>query len=466
MLKYLERDGIKDAFSSPHTLAYSLIAMEQLNLNMRYSPVYWQTAVLTANSGSQEVDEGEKTKTTEYGKMASAIGDLKSLGVKIEPPLINKANFSFTPDAKNNRIIFSLKGITTVGDGTVNEIIENRPYSSFDDFYERMCLTKKVQRSQVINLIKAGCFNEFDSQFKIMRDYLVKEIDVKDRLNGQNMSRIISLGLLEDEHLQKYKKLFEVRAKLKKNVHEKLEKPKNRILFVKGAMDNALVENYFGGSCEVGYGSKGEVLIDEKKFEKEYKELMEPLMSHINSKEFLSKFNNAQFMEVWEKDASGTIPSWQMSAVSFYESEHELEHIQEETYNIVDFHSLSEEPIVESEYEWRGRTRQNYQLFSIAGTVLEKNKNNHTATILTKYGVVTCKMWGGSFSHYDRQIKVNGRIEERSWFTRGNLLLLKGFKRGQQFILKSPKGEHTISLINGVSESGLLGLRYERARGE
>src|SRR5690606_11189198 len=133
------------AFSSPHTLAYSLIAMEQLNLNHNYSPIYWQTAVLTVNSGSQEVDEGEKSKTTEYGKMASAIGDMKSLGVNVEQPLINSSNFSFTPDAENNRIIFSLKGITTIGDDLVKDIIANRPYASFDDFYNRMYETKMVQ---------------------------------------------------------------------------------------------------------------------------------------------------------------------------------------------------------------------------------------------------------------------------------------------------------------------------------
>ena len=62
-------------------LAYTLIAMVEANLSYYYNPLYWQTACLTVNSGSLEVEEDAKQKSTNYGKVAEAIGKMKSKGV-------------------------------------------------------------------------------------------------------------------------------------------------------------------------------------------------------------------------------------------------------------------------------------------------------------------------------------------------------------------------------------------------
>lgn len=57
LLKYRETEGVKDSFSLLHTLAYSIIALQELNLNYRYNPLYWNTACLTVNSGGVENEE-------------------------------------------------------------------------------------------------------------------------------------------------------------------------------------------------------------------------------------------------------------------------------------------------------------------------------------------------------------------------------------------------------------------------
>lgn len=451
------------AFSSPHTLAYSLIAMIQLNIVSRYSPIYWATAVLTVNSGSQEVEEGEKTKTTDYGKVASAIGDLKSNGTRIELPLINSANFSFTPDVENERIIFSLKGIVGIGDSVVNEIIKNRPYNSFNDFYERMYLTKKVQRAQTLKLIKAGCFNEFDSPIEIMKEFLVKETPARETLNGQNLPRVISLGLFDSEEHRKYKEYYSFRTHLRKSVHEELTNPKNRILVIK---DN-YARNYFAEtfSEKAIHGYHGNyMLIDEKEFEKEYQSMMTPAMELLKDPEFVRKYNIALFRELWAQDASGNIPSWEMESVSFYSDKHELEDVDLARYGIRDFNELPEKPVVVGEYIYRGQTRYNYETYSIAGTVLDRNKDNHTVTLLTTTGVTTLKTWGGRFSHYDRQIKANGTVLENSWFTRGNKILVTGYRSEDLFILNAPRGQHTVHKITEIRPDGTIGIKSERAR--
>lgn len=466
-------------FSILHTIAYSIIGLQNIEIVANYSPIIWYTACLTINSGSTEVEEGEKAKTTKYGKVASAIGNLKSYGVKIELPHINSANFGFTPDVKGERIFYSLKGINGIGDDIVHEVIKHRPYQSFDDFYERMYKTKVVQRGHVLQLIKAGAFNEFDSPPEVMKQFIIKEVSVKEKLNGQNMSRIIALGLLNTPENKQYQDYFNFRTHIKKSVHEVTTNPKNRILILDNYSQVFFENNFSYEHTTVNKkGSKvtqvvvgehnGKLLISENAFEKQYEEKMLPLTELFEDKEFVRQFNLAQFYELWSSLVSGTVPKWEMDSVSFYSDKHELEGVDYSRYGISNFYSLSEEPIVTEEYEWRGRPMKNYQLFTIIGTVLDKNANNNTITILTLEGVVTVKTYSGSFSHYNKQVsRKNGdkkEVLEKSWFSRGNLLMLIGYRRGDQFVLKAPKGQHTINLINEVRSDGSLGLQSERER--
>lgn len=456
------------AFSSPHTLAYSLIAMEQLNLNLDYNPLYWDTAVLTVNSGSQEIEEGDKKNSTDYGKTASAIGKMKGYGVNVDLPLINHANFSFTPDIANNRIIFGMKGIVGVGDEAVYEIVKNRPYTSFEDFHERLYQNKLLQKKHMLPLIKGGAFNEFGDRIEIMKKFLVKEVDVKDKLNGQNLPRVISLGLFDTQDLISFKHMYNFKSHISKSVHSKVEKPKDRILIL-DSYSQAFFFNNFSDDSIVGWEGN-QPLISEKKFKKEYDTKMEEAMKLLEDKEFVRGFNNAQFFELWTEYADGNISKWEMESVSFYSDRHELDDIDYNRYGISNFFDISETPVVIEEYEWRGRPMKNYQLHTIIGTVLDKDKNKNTVTVLTPEGVVTCKTYSGAFSQYDRQIsesigKGKKKVLERSWFSRGNLLLLRGFRREEQFVLKAPKGEHTINLITEVRpEDKSIGLQAERIR--
>jgi len=463
------------AFSSPHTLAYSLIAMIQLNMVKKYNPIYWQTAVLTVNSGSQEVEDGEKGKGTNYGKTAETIGILKSLGVKVELPLINSANFSFTPDVKNDRIIYSLKGVTGVGDEVAQEIVKNRPYSSFDDFHERIYLTKIIQKSAFLKLIKAGAFGEFGDPVEMMKQFVVKEVVAKESLNGQNLSRIIGYGMLNEPSLSIYQEMYNFRVHMSKAVHEVIKSPKDK-LFILDDSSRLFFENNFSFEnvtttkkttkvepVVVGEHN-GKLLVSEKAFKRQYDKKMLPLKDLYVDKEFVRKYNVAQFYEIWNELAVGSVESWEMEAVSFYSDRHELDVADLKRYGVTDFFSLDETPVVESEYQWRGSTRQNYKTFTIAGTVLSKDSNKHTISVLTPSGVVTCKQWGGSYSHYDRQIKSNGKVLSKSWFGKGELLLLRGYRQGDMFRLRAPKGTHTINRITEIRADGTLGLQAERPR--
>ena len=465
------------AFSVPHTLAYTLIALVEANLSYYYNPLYWQTACLTVNSGSLEVDEDTKQKSTNYGKIAESIGKMKSRGVNVSQPLINRAEFGFVPDIESDQIIFSFKGIVGIGDEVAHTILANRPYASFEDFLERMYETKLVKKSHVVQLIKAGAFNEFGEPRQIMKQFIINEVGFKETLNMQNMKAIISMGLLDTPELHIYKELFNFREYINKSVVRVEEKPtkrgvsKDKIL----GLDERAKEFYektFDGSSIIGYNYVT-LEISEKLFTKEYNEKMKDFKDNIiTSKEFIKKYNETLFKNEWYKVAKGSVSKWEMDSISYYESEHELANVNKEKYNIVNFFELDEEPVVVGYTHFKDKQIPKQKIFTIIGTVLDRDKVRKNITVLTPDGVVTVKTHAGAFSHYDKQIsrKVGDKKEviEKSWFTRGNLVLLNGFRRDEVFLLKTykVKGEptsHTINLIKGVEQNGDLILQEERA---
>ncbi|WP_341323470.1 PHP domain-containing protein [Solibacillus sp. FSL H8-0523] len=453
-------------FSILHTIAYSIIGLQNIEIVYKYGPIIWYTACLTINSGSTEVEEGEKGKSTDYGKVAAAIGNLKSYGVTIELPFINSASFGFTPDLENDKIYYSLKGINGIGDNIVHEIIKNRPYASFEDFYERMYKTKLIQRSHFLQLIKAGAFNEMGAPIEIMKQFLISEVNAKETLDGKNLSKIISLGLFHTPKLKQYEEYYNFRKYIMKSTHKSKDYSDEKIYLLDNYSQYYFENNFTFDSVVGEY--KGNLLISEKKFKKEYDQKMLPIKPLYTDAHFIRKFNQAQFLEIWNETAAGTVSKWEMDSVSYYSNEHELGNVDYERYGFSNFFALDEAPVVLEEYEWRGREMKRYQLFTIIGTVLDKNKNNHTITVLTPEGVVTVKTYGGNFSYYDKRISKNESskktILENSWFTRGNLLMLTGYRREDQFVLKALKGEHTINLITKIGEDGSLSLQAERTR--
>lgn len=485
------------SFSVPHALAYTLVGFEELNLFHHYNPIYWQTACLTVNSGSQQLEEGDKKKDKNYGKVAEAIGKMKNYGVDIALPDINKAGISFTPDADNNRIVYSLKGVAGMNDESSRIIIENRPYTSFKDFHERLYTNgllgineetgeeirgKLLKKAQIINLIKAGAFNSFGDRVDIMKEFVFYEVDKKETLNMQNIKSIIRLGLLDSPEYNKYLEVMQLRDDLRKkkvdadtmlelSIRHKLTKSDCAYVISQKLYDQ-YQKLFPSNEALLEYSVKG-ILISDKKFDKEYKKFIEPLKKIIASPEFIKQFNIAQFYELWDTMAQGTVPKWEMDSVTYYSDKHELDGVDTEKYGISNYFDINPTPEIIETYTRGNREYQKYKIYTLVGTVLDRNKDKHTFSLLTPDGVVTCKTYAGAFSHYDKTIsKVIGGTKktlEKSWFTRGNLVMVKGFRREDQFVLrtnavKGQEKEHTINLIWGIEEDGSLILQGERTK--
>ncbi|WP_311078056.1 PHP domain-containing protein [Paenibacillus polymyxa] len=455
------------SFSVLHTLAYSIIALQEANLNNIYDPIYWRTACLTVNSASiHDENEDTKTQSTNYGKIASAIGNMQSRGVKIGLPDISKADYGFFPDTELNQIVFGLKGINGIGDDVVQNIIKHRPYKSFDDFIERMFNTSIIKKSQVIQLIKAGCFESFGDRLEIMKQFIHKIFTPKQKVTMQNFNALIENNLIPED-MSQYKRLFNFRKYVIKNVYGKEGKEKFYLL---DKISTPFYYEHFSGEAIKDYHNNFPI-IAERTFKKEYDKKMEGIKSWLTEDTTLSLLNSKLYRNEWNSLATGTLSKWEMDSLSFYYTEHELQNLDTFKYGIVNFFELPEEPVVVEMIKYRnGSTRPKFKLDFIAGTVLDKDKNKNTVTILTTTGVVTAKYYDGAFAHYNKQIskpKQDGskEIVEKSWFTRGNKLILFGYRRGSQFRpynYKDSRVKHTTMFIDEIIEDGSVKVTTER----
>ena len=119
------RPSLGYAFSKNHSLPYSFVGVQTIILATQFNPIYWDTSCLIVNSGSLEdnsveevVDiyepEGDdlingvtfvdlpdrkskikKPASTDYGKIAKAIGDIRAAGIKVSLVDINESTKKF-----------------------------------------------------------------------------------------------------------------------------------------------------------------------------------------------------------------------------------------------------------------------------------------------------------------------------------------------------------------------------------
>ena len=488
------------SFSVLHSFGYSLIAVQEMNLAYHYPIVFWNCANLIVDSaGIDENDEfnnliddfdpatetaeeennedddldedmtaaekeevKKQKKTVNYGKIASAIGKMTARGINVELPDINKSEFTFTPDLENNAIIFGIKGINRINNELAKNIIDNRPFLNMSDFMARV----KTNKVSMVNLIKAGCFDRIEKRARedIMRDYIDSISDKKQRLTLQNMQMLIKNNCIPE----KYKNQVHVF-----NFNKYLKNFKSLNNYILDERAFTFYEKKYDMDL-IKQDEKGNFIISQTTWDKIYKKEMEPVKVEIKENPaILEDLNNKLFKEMWDKYASGTISKWEMDAVCFYHHAHELAYINKEEYGIIDYNELPEQPMVDKVWTTKdGKEIPIFKLFRVCGTVIDKNKTKNIVTLLTDSGVVNLKIYRAQFSKYDKQISVKDpvtgkkTIVERSWFKRGNKLMVAGIRRGDDFVPKVYKNcefEFPIELITDINDEGMVTVAGERA---
>ena len=478
------------SFSNVHAMLYSFIGIQTLVIATQWPVIYWNTACLIVNSQSieeeettedfleenpseadcqeelEEMDDDEeepikkkekkKVKTVNYGKVATAIGKMKSAGIEVSPPDINQSAYTFIPDEKKNLIRYGLRGITKVGDDIVKQIIENRPYASIPDFLSKV----KINKPQMVNLIKCGAFDSFGPREQIMHEYINLISDAKKRITLQNMKMLIDFGLIPNEYdfvcrvfnFNKYLKTFKVDDLfLLDNIA--------MAFFDKNFSIDKLVEDV---RAESGFGIK------QATWKKIYDGVMDRIRPYVkeNNQKLLTSVNTRLTEDVWNKYCLGNMSKWEMDSVSCYFHEHELARVNNAYYGFSNFFDLPEEPEIERVLEIKGKRVPIFKIHRIYGTVLDRDKTKKLVTLLTPEGVVTVKIFGEVFNIYDRQISEKGvdgkkHVKEKSTFARGNKIVVCGIRDGDSFRAKKYKTTpyHLCELIEEVYPDGKIKMR-------
>lgn len=487
-------------FNASHTLAYSLIALQEMNLAYRFPIIFWNCGCLISDAGGNEqqenVDENEneeiivteeyvdcveefddddeedddeeteskmsiskkkkKVKVTNYGKIAAALGKMQSEGIAVTSPDINKSTFTFSPDVENSVIRFGMSGIIKVGQDIVKQIIENRPYASIPDFLSKV----KINKPQMVNLIKCGAFDSFGPREQVMHEYVDLISDAKKRITLQNMKMLIDFKLIPEEYdfvcrvfnFNKYLKTFKVDDLfLLDNIA--------MAFFDKNFSIDKLVEDI---RAESGFAIK------QIGWKKIYDDVMDKIRPYVkaHNQELLEAVNTRLTEDVWNKYCLGNISKWEMDSVSCYFHEHELAHVNNTYYGFSNFFDLPEEPEIERILEIKGKRVPIFKIHRIYGTVLDRDKMKKLVTLLTPNGVVTVKIFGEVFNIYDRQISEKGvdgkkHVKEKSTFARGNKIVVCGIRDGDSFRAKKYKATpyHLCELIEEVYPDGKIKMR-------
>jgi len=150
-------------FNKSHAVAYAFIA--------------FQTAYLKTYHKEEFIAASMSTTLTNTSKLREYVEELKRLKVEVIRPSINTCFAEFK--AETNKIFYGLGAIKSVGfeaiSNIVNEREKNGKFKSFINFINR-ANPKDVNKLQLEGLVKAGAFDEIDSNRKKLVDSIPKII--------------------------------------------------------------------------------------------------------------------------------------------------------------------------------------------------------------------------------------------------------------------------------------------------
>ncbi len=146
-------------FNKAHSVGYATVAYKMAFLK-KYFFKYFEAAILNNVIGNIE-------QTKIY------LSELKRNNIQILPPSINKSTEKYEVTETGIRCPLSI--IKNIGGQISKEIINQRQNLLYQDFIDFVIRTysKGVSKKVLINLIKAGCFNEF----KVNEPTLINNID-------------------------------------------------------------------------------------------------------------------------------------------------------------------------------------------------------------------------------------------------------------------------------------------------
>ncbi|MDX2097377.1 MAG: DNA polymerase III subunit alpha [Leptolyngbyaceae cyanobacterium bins.59] len=163
-------------FNKSHSTAYGYVTYQTAYLKANY-PVEYMAALLTSNSGDQD-------------KVQLYINSCQRLGIRVDPPDINRSRIDFTPLSES--ILFGLGAVRNVGEGAVEAILVARdggkPFKSLGDLCTRVD-SRAVNRRALEALIGCGAFDKLEPNRRQLMEDLPLILDW-----AQSRARDLAIG--------------------------------------------------------------------------------------------------------------------------------------------------------------------------------------------------------------------------------------------------------------------------------
>lgn len=136
-------------FNQSHAVAYALLCYLSAYLKTHFPLQYMTNALTNAFLRKEETVE--------------TVQECRRMGLKFAPIDVNASEWYFTLEEESIRI--GMCAIRSFGEGPAEEVIEKRPFNSFEDFIDRIAKGKCSKRS-IIPAIFSGMFGEFNHDRK------------------------------------------------------------------------------------------------------------------------------------------------------------------------------------------------------------------------------------------------------------------------------------------------------------
>jgi DNA polymerase-3 subunit alpha len=135
-------------FNKSHSAAYALVSYQTMWLKSHF-PAAFMAAVLSADMDSTD-------------KVVTLIDECRSMGLKVNPPHVNRSQFMFTIGDEKT-VVYGLGAIKGVGESAIESILASRErdgdFSDLFDFCRRIDL-RKANRRVLESLIRAGALDQ------------------------------------------------------------------------------------------------------------------------------------------------------------------------------------------------------------------------------------------------------------------------------------------------------------------
>ena len=140
-------------------------------------------------------------------KVAEYIAECRDCGISVLPPDINHSRDGFTVDGENIR--FGLVAIKNIGRGFIQTLIKRRdkdgPFTSFQDFCQRMDDCTDMNKRAVENLIRSGAFDSLGakrSQLVAVFESVLDGVAASRKQNLEGQMDFFSMGSSVSAKLQ------------------------------------------------------------------------------------------------------------------------------------------------------------------------------------------------------------------------------------------------------------------------